>query len=103
MVGGGQRPACNNNYNKKVCMTTPKQPLKVVFAPGVLEQMEKDFTAEELQEALDEIGKLAQNPEQGTPVDMEELMVEDPHLYAQLVEQLQAIDEMNISDKPTLQ
>lgn len=84
-------------------MTTPKQPLKVVFAPGVLEQMEKDFTAEELQEVLDEVGRLAQNPENGTPVDMEELMREDPHLYAQLIEQLNAIEEDGVSDKPTLQ
>lgn len=80
---------------------TNKEPLKVVFAPGVLEQMERDFTPEELQEALDEIAKLAQNPEQGEPVDMIALMQEDPDLYRQLVEQLEAVDED--FDKPTLQ
>lgn len=78
-------------------MTNPK---KVVFAPGVLEQMEKDFTPEEMQQALDEIAKLAANPEQGKPVDLTELMHDDPNLYFQLMSQLEAAEDI---EKPTLQ
>lgn len=81
-------------------MTAPK---KIVFAPGVLEQMEKDFDPAELQEAMDEIRKLADEEylvANSVTVDMTQLMREDPNLYAALT---RAVEESDLSDGPTLQ
>lgn len=78
-------------------MTNPK---KIVFAPGVLEQMEKEFTPEEMQQALDEIAKLAADPNLGKPVDLTELMRDDPNTYFELMSKLEAAED---AEKPTLQ
>lgn len=72
----------------------------VMFAPGLLEQMELDHTTEELQDILDEIALLAQDPSQGILVDMVDLMQQDPLLYAELIANLEACDDVVV---PTLQ
>jgi len=74
---------------------------KIVFAPGVLEQLESDFQGEELQQVLDEIAQLANDPTQGKAVNMTQLMQEDPALYAQLITQLESIEDNTVA--PTIQ
>jgi hypothetical protein len=81
-------------------MTEPIDPkkMKIEFAPGVLEQMEQEMGPEELQEFMN---MLKEKIEDGTfltdatPVDMEELEVEDPEAYAQIVESLVELPSKN--------
>ena len=68
--------------------------LKIVFAPGVLEQLELDMNQEELQQFLDDLGKKLEDGsllEDSSPVDMNELLMTDPELYDQLQEQLSIV------------
>lgn len=82
-------------------MSDDQQPLKVKFAPGVLEQLEKDMEPGELQEFLDVIKKGFEDGsffEQSTPVDMDELRENEPELYKKLSE----LDDSDPDESPTL-
>lgn len=85
-------------------MSTSARPKKIEFAPGVLEQMEKDFTPDELQEVMDELKRMMQ-PEyvdtNSVAVDMKQLMREDPDTYRAIQEALERVDEAD--SPPTLQ
>lgn len=62
--------------------------LKVVFGPGVLEQMERDMDPEELQAVLDEIKELVEGGtffDMAQEMDAEELKESDPDLYNLLI------------------
>lgn len=64
---------------------------KVIFAPGVLEDMEQQMDPEELQELLDQIKIAAEDGslfEKSTLVDLTELQEEEPELYQLLKERL---------------
>jgi len=57
---------------------------KIMFAPGVLEQLEADYDPEELQEIMDEIRAAVESGtmfEESEVIDMDALQVEDPDLY----------------------
>ena len=78
--------------------------LKVVFAPGVLEQLEAENTPEELQEMLDAIQAQFADPtfvENSKPVDMDALFLEDPELYFKLQSQIEKFNSEEFS-QPTL-
>lgn len=81
-------------------MAESSQRKRIVFAPGVLEQMEQEMTPEELQAALDEIELLANGSNQGVEVDMGKLLLEDPVLYKTLTDNLEAV---KTAEQPTLQ
>ena len=83
-------------------MTDDSKKMKVVFAPGVLEQMERDIDPEELQEILDEIAASIENGtllDDSRPVDLDELLLTDPDLYFDLIQQISNMEEIDL-DQP---
>jgi hypothetical protein len=75
------------------------QPLKIVFAPGCLEQMEQEMTFEDLQQFMDELRQKLENGtffEEEHPLDLDQLKVEDPEMHASLTARLEEIDIDNI-------
>lgn len=81
-------------------MTESTQPLKVVIPPEVLEQMQRDIPADELQGVLDEIKRLVETGElfeHSEPVDLEALKTEDPEMYMELMQAMKAqgMDDMD--------
>lgn len=76
----------------------PKK-MKMEFAPGVLEQLEKDMDPEELQEFMNMLkGKIEDGTffDEATEVDMDELEATDPEAYAQIVESMSGITPKTI-------
>jgi hypothetical protein len=70
-------------------MTDKMNIQRVEFAPGVLEELEKSMSPEELQSMMDEIkGKIADGSffTEATEIDMDRLAEEDPELFAILEE-----------------
>jgi hypothetical protein len=75
-------------------MSEENQKLKMVFAPGVLEQLEAENTPEELQTLFDSLAESVDNGtllNDSTPIDMNELFESDPDLYYILQDQLNKI------------
>lgn len=67
--------------------------MKVVFAPGAFDQF--DGTQEELDSLIAEITAAVESgeiQENGTPLDMEALIEEDPELAEILMRQLEGLD-----------
>lgn len=85
-------------------MSDPK--MKVIFAPGVLEGMEAEMSNEDLQELLNQIKEMVESgtlEENSSEVDMEELAMEDPELFAIIQERRIGMEEeINKLHKPTL-
>lgn len=80
------------------------KPLKIKFAPGVLEQLEEQLSPEDLQEFMDELKQLADSGEletRSTPVDMLQLQREDPELHQELQKKFESVVEEQ--PRPTLQ
>ncbi|RWZ87201.1 MAG: hypothetical protein EO766_11765 [Hydrotalea sp. AMD] len=78
---------------------------KIIFAPGVLEQLEAENTPEELQELFDSLSAgFADGSifDKSTPVDLEELEQSDPELFTHLMEQMSKINEDGEFDQPTV-
>lgn len=74
--------------------------MKVVIAPEALEHMINELGIEETQSILDQIAQAVEDGsffEQAEEIDMDELMISDPELYARLT----SVDSSQIS-KPTL-
>jgi hypothetical protein len=62
--------------------------LKIEFAPGVLEQLEKDMSPEELQEFMNMIkAKIDDGSflDESEPVDLDVLEEEDPEAYEKIM------------------
>ena len=82
----------------------PTQPkTKVVFAPGILEQMESTMDPIELQELLDHIKELAENgtlADDANLVDMDDLEIDNPKLFKTLCEDRNRFEE-SIDDMPS--
>lgn len=74
--------------------------LKVVFAPGVLENMEATIDPFELQELLDHIKELADSgklTDDANLVDWDTIKQDDPELFEVLRDRLDNIDESTIN------
>lgn len=86
-------------------MTDKKDEIKIVFDPGCFDHMEFE-SQEELDSLVNEIKNMFEGKTHeeikamSKPVDMDELMAEDPELAAHLLEQFENIDN---PDKRTLQ
>lgn len=83
-------------------MTEDKKPLTVKFAPGVLEQLEKDLSPEEMQAFMNELSEMAATGDMtanSQEVDMQALKEEDPELYEILSKQLDGVFD---EEPPTL-
>ena len=64
------------------------KPLRVEFAPGVLEMLEATMTPTELQEFMDGFKAMIDSGrifEESTPVNFEELERDDPEAYEALI------------------
>lgn len=83
-------------------MSDPK--MKIEFAPGVLEEMEAEMSTEELQDLLDHLKELVESgnlEENSSAVDMEDLAMEDPELFAILQERRTFMEDLISNTKPT--
>ena len=83
-------------------MSDLKAPKEILFAPGVLEDMEKELGTDGAQELLDNLKKMFEEGtllENSTVVDMEELEASDPALAAELNA---AMDSLNTEPKRQL-
>lgn len=84
---------------------TNSDKIKIAFAPGVLEQLEAENTPEELQELFDQLksqiedGSFLENAE---AVDLDELELNSPELYAELHEKLTELENPTAFKIPTL-
>ena len=75
-----------------------EEPLRVEFAPGVLEMLEATMTPGELQEfmnGLKEAIDSGQIFEESTPVNFEELERDEPEVYEALIA---AMNELGLDD-----
>lgn len=90
----------------------PDEPIRVVFAPGALEQMEEALEPEELEEMMSVIEQFRKHIEAGGDPDdfvtanasvrmvsLEDLEDEDPEIAAQLAEQMASLPHLK---PPTL-
>lgn len=71
-------------------MTDTKK-MKIEFAPGVLEGLEAEMDPEDLQDLMNKIKDVIEGGDLenlATPVDMDELKLENPDLYNTLQERL---------------
>lgn len=78
-------------------------PIKVVFPPGVLEDMEASMSPEDLQSFMDEVSKMAASGEltaNSVDVDMDALEEDDPELFNAIVD---AERRVRSELRPTLQ
>lgn len=70
--------------------------LRIKFAPGVLESLEKELSPEELQDFMDQLKAGVEDGsylENSVPVDFEELKRDNPEEYQKLMEQLENLQE----------
>jgi len=77
---------------------TQETKLKVVFAPGVLEQLEETMSPEDLQELLNQIQTKAEDGtllEDSVAVDLDKLREEDPLEYELLMANLERQEEQD--------
>ena len=76
--------------SKKDKMPIDPKDLKIIIDPGAIADMEAHMSPEEVQKFIDELteqiksGALFENSE---PVDLEQLAVEEPEIYAKIMEQ----------------
>lgn len=81
----------------------PHTPTKVVFPPGVLEDMEMNMSPDDLQSFMNEVARMAASGELETSavdLDMETLETEDPELYFLIRD---AEKNLALTPSPTLQ
>ena len=65
--------------------------LKVTFAPGAIEEMERTLTPEDMQAIMDAIKAMIDDGtfiSKARPVDMDELKQTDPDLYQKIVKSI---------------
>lgn len=75
-------------------MSTEK-PKKVMFAPGVLEEMEQNFSPSDLQEIMNSIREAFENEDfidESEIVDLDELQQTDPETYNIVKQRIEALD-----------
>lgn len=80
---------------------TEQTKLKVVVPPDVLEQLERDFEPQELQDLLNQIQQMADSGAlltESTPLDPHELEDDDPEMYATLLKKAQDAGYDDIDD-----
>ena len=71
------------------------KPIRIVFAPGCLEQLEQEMSHEELQKLMDDMQAALEDGtlfDQSTEVDLNELERTDPEVYKALIERLESVD-----------
>lgn len=75
--------------------------IKVVIPPEVLEQMQRDIPADELQELLEQISQMAEDGsifEEAEPLDLEQLKLTDPEEYAALMQAVNSLGHETIDE-----
>ena len=71
-------------------------PKKIIFMPGVLEDMEEHFTTEELQELLNSLKTAVEDGsllDESEAVDLDAIELEDPELFLLLKQRLNELDD----------
>ena len=79
------------------------KPKQIVFAPGVLEQLEQEMNPEDLQPFLDALKEALDDGsfiDQGEVVDLDQMAIDDPETYAIIKERLN-LEDISIN-QPTL-
>ena len=85
-------------------MSEEQKPVKIVFAPGCLEQLEHDMSPEDLQELMNDIGTALADGSlfsKSAEVNLDELQESDPELYAKLMDRMEDVETEGIKP-PTL-
>lgn len=71
------------------------KPKKIVFMPGVLEDMEEHFTPDELQELMNDLKTAVENGslfDESEAIDLNTMELEDPELFKILKQKLNELD-----------
>jgi len=69
--------------------------MKITLAKHALDSLEEKMDDDEIQEFLDELKKMVEDGsflEEGKPVDMELMELEEPELYKELMEAMEDLD-----------